>query len=261
MPIEAGSLGRRPPTDFTHVERYPLTAAPTLLKPTPVVIGVNWYAAFDDPQQDSSGRYWIARGYRPGGSLGRIRGGHCVCLKPKGVNDSVRRQVFYDQGVRRVMCRVRHQPHDDHPQRRQALPGALAVGQGQGGRRVGRDQSRRRRGDLRARRAGRPAHARPRALARQLRGPGTADRLAAPRPARGLAGGGDPGQPLGDVDPGRAQRPRLRRVRLRRRPQLVGQELAIDRPHAGHRARAPALRRTGRSGSSPTARTSPGPAD
>jgi hypothetical protein len=99
MPIEAGSLGRRPPTDFTHVERYPLTAAPTLLKPTPVVIGVNWYAAFDDPQQDSSGRYWIARGYRPGGSLGRIRGGHCVCLKPKGVNDSVRRQVFYDQGV------------------------------------------------------------------------------------------------------------------------------------------------------------------
>jgi hypothetical protein len=99
MPIESGSLGRRPPTDFTHVERYPLTAAPTLLKPTPVVIGVNWYAAFDDPQQDSSGRYWIARGYRPGGSLGRIRGGHCVCLKPKGVNDSVRRQVFYDQGV------------------------------------------------------------------------------------------------------------------------------------------------------------------
>jgi hypothetical protein len=221
MPIEAGSLGRRPPTDFTHVERYPLTAAPTLLKPTPVVIGVNWYAAFDDPQQDSSGRYWIARGYRPGGSLGRIRGGHCVCLKPKGVNDSVRRQVFYDQGVQgscvgfgisRMMTILNGGK----------LYLARWLWDKAKARRVGRDQSRRRRGDLGARRAGRPAHARPRALARQLRGPGPADRLAPARPARRLAGRGDRGQPLGDVDSGRAQRPRLRRVRLRRRPELAG---------------------------------------
>jgi hypothetical protein len=39
MAIHEGPLGRRVPTDFEHVERYPLTAAPTLLKPTPVVIG------------------------------------------------------------------------------------------------------------------------------------------------------------------------------------------------------------------------------
>jgi hypothetical protein len=98
MAIHEGPLGRRVPTNFSHIERYPLTAAPTLLKPTPVVIGTSWYSAFDNPQKDSNGNYWIARDYKPGGNLGRIRGGHCVCLKPKGVSDSTRRQIFYDQG-------------------------------------------------------------------------------------------------------------------------------------------------------------------
>jgi hypothetical protein len=39
-----------------------------------VSIGVNWYANFDDPVLYPNGR-WIGRG-----SLGNIRGGHCVCL-------------------------------------------------------------------------------------------------------------------------------------------------------------------------------------
>ena len=43
---------------------------------TPVVIGVNWYAKFDEPEYDGRlKRWWIGRG-----SLGRLRGGHCVCL-------------------------------------------------------------------------------------------------------------------------------------------------------------------------------------
>lgn len=41
----------------------------------PVTIGVNWYSNFDTPAYHPEG-YWIAKG----GSLGRVRGGHCVCV-------------------------------------------------------------------------------------------------------------------------------------------------------------------------------------
>jgi len=88
------ALGRRPPTDWKHVDNYPLTAAETPAKPVPVVIGVNWYSAFDEPKRDRQGHWWIGRGL----SLGRLRGGHCVCLKARRARDSVQRQVFYDQG-------------------------------------------------------------------------------------------------------------------------------------------------------------------
>lgn len=40
----------------------------------PVVIGVNWYANFDRPVKKSNG-HWIGQG-----DLGRVRGGHCVCV-------------------------------------------------------------------------------------------------------------------------------------------------------------------------------------
>lgn len=50
----------------------------------PISIGVNWYSNFDRPQQE--GRWhWIGRG-----SLGAIRGGHCLCVY--GASD--RRQAF-----------------------------------------------------------------------------------------------------------------------------------------------------------------------
>lgn len=50
----------------------------------PVTIGINWYSNFDTPVQ--SGReFWIGKG-----SLGSIRGGHCVCLY--GASDT--RQAF-----------------------------------------------------------------------------------------------------------------------------------------------------------------------
>jgi hypothetical protein len=43
-----GPLGRRPPTDWAHVERFPLTAAPTAN--VPVVIGINWYRSSTIPR-------------------------------------------------------------------------------------------------------------------------------------------------------------------------------------------------------------------
>lgn len=50
----------------------------------PISIGVNWYANFDRPE--GTGRdMWIGRG-----DLGRVRGGHCVCIY--GASD--RRQAF-----------------------------------------------------------------------------------------------------------------------------------------------------------------------
>jgi len=53
----------------------------------PVVIGVNWYAAFDSPTRQPNGEWWMPQ---PGVKLGGLRGGHCVCLY--GASD--RRQAF-----------------------------------------------------------------------------------------------------------------------------------------------------------------------
>jgi hypothetical protein len=89
-----GALGRRAPTDWEHVDRYPLTAETVPPRPTPVVIGVRWYVEFDKPVIDSQGHYWIARD----GKLTTVRGGHCVCLKPRNTSDLVTWWDFYDQG-------------------------------------------------------------------------------------------------------------------------------------------------------------------
>ena len=92
-------LGRFVPDDWQHVERYPLSALAEDERPTrsPVVIGVNWYSAFDTPEQDAtSGEYFIAKSGVAG--LGKIRGGHCVCLEPGGTPDTDAYYAFYDQG-------------------------------------------------------------------------------------------------------------------------------------------------------------------
>jgi hypothetical protein len=86
-------LGRREPTDWKHVERYPLTADTTPAKPVPVTLGINWYTNFDSPQRDATGRYWIGRG-----SLGSIRGGHCVCVPFDPAKDPATWWSFYNQG-------------------------------------------------------------------------------------------------------------------------------------------------------------------
>lgn len=92
----AGHLGRRVPTDWDHYEKYPLSA-PRLAEittPRPIVIGINWYTNFDRPVKDAEGHWWIGRG-----SLGTVRGGHCVCLKQKGAGRwPYSAWTFYDQG-------------------------------------------------------------------------------------------------------------------------------------------------------------------
>lgn len=88
-------LGRRVPTDFDHVAKYPLRGLSADVRPVgvPVVIGINWYEDFDNPVKASDGRYWIAKN----GIRGRIRGGHCICLKPGILTDPLSWYLFYDQ--------------------------------------------------------------------------------------------------------------------------------------------------------------------
>ena len=90
---DGGALGRRTPTDFEHIEKYPLSALPRTAIPTgvPVVIGVDWYSNFDQPVKDGN-RYWIGRG-----DLGSVRGGHCVCISSRQ-RDLRAWHSFYDQG-------------------------------------------------------------------------------------------------------------------------------------------------------------------
>ena len=90
-----GALGRIVPPDWRHVENFPLTALTFPVRPTPAVIGVNWYVEFDEPEQDSQGHWWIARD----GRLTKIRAGHCVCLKERGAPDPDQWWEFYDQGA------------------------------------------------------------------------------------------------------------------------------------------------------------------
>lgn len=87
-------LGRRKPTDWRHVERYPLAAAPSsIVAPyVPIAFGINWYTNFDSPEL-IDGDYWIGRG-----NLGTIRGGHCTALKPTSIRDLTSWWSFYDQG-------------------------------------------------------------------------------------------------------------------------------------------------------------------
>lgn len=87
-------LGRRKPLDFEHVEKYPLSALPASEQPrcVPVVLGVDWYTNFDSPVKDGD-KFWIGKG-----SLGSIRGGHCVCVKSRQV-EAATWWTFYDQGA------------------------------------------------------------------------------------------------------------------------------------------------------------------
>lgn len=87
-------LDRLVPSDDRHVTSFPLTADTAPSKPAPCVIGVNWYTNFDSPVQDSDGTWWIGRG-----DLGRVRGGHCVCVKPATLPDAKRNWLYYDQGA------------------------------------------------------------------------------------------------------------------------------------------------------------------
>jgi hypothetical protein len=90
------ALGRRAPKDWEHVEKYPLAARGigTFPRNVPVVLGINWYSLFDDPQYDQRGFWYID----PTRRLGAIRGGHAICCEPKGGQDGTPWWEFYNQG-------------------------------------------------------------------------------------------------------------------------------------------------------------------
>lgn len=108
-------LDRLPPTDWRHVEKYPLSAAP-VTKPTPVVLGINWYSAFDEPELDELTQRWFIREK----NLGPVRGGHCLAVKSVQP-DRLGWYQFYDQGeegacvgfgVSRAMTMLNHVTYD-----------------------------------------------------------------------------------------------------------------------------------------------------
>ena len=92
--MSAERLGRKVPSDFEHVAKYPLTAAVTPDRPSPVVLGINWYLAFESPQKRSDGRYWLPAATA---NLGPVLGGHAICVKPGVLTDPVEWWDFYDQ--------------------------------------------------------------------------------------------------------------------------------------------------------------------
>ena len=86
------NLGRIEPDTWEHVEKYTLRAATMPDAPVPVTAGVNWYSSFDIPVKDKDGKWWVGRN-----SLGRIRGGHAICLPHKNA-DTYGWYTYYNQG-------------------------------------------------------------------------------------------------------------------------------------------------------------------
>src|SRR5215216_4461964 len=94
--VTEGPLGRRIPTDFVHIDKYPLRALPVQERPTgvPSPVGVNWYPEFDNPQKGQDGRWRVAEPSK----RSRPRGGHCVCFAPWPFRDLLAWWLFYNQG-------------------------------------------------------------------------------------------------------------------------------------------------------------------
>lgn len=90
-------LGRRPPTDDLHIQKYGLTLQTVPDKPTPVVLGINWYQSFFEPEEltvNGRKQYWIGRGT----DWGSVAGGHAIAVKPDDLTDTVGWWKFFDQG-------------------------------------------------------------------------------------------------------------------------------------------------------------------
>lgn len=84
-------LGWIPPKDRAHERRFAISAIATTA-PCPVVIGIPWHASFDTPVRKGVD-WWIGTG-----SLGPVRGGHAVCLRPPAIDDVPSAHAHYDQG-------------------------------------------------------------------------------------------------------------------------------------------------------------------
>lgn len=133
--MTAGPLGRVPPKDWRHVDRYPLTALSAAERPTstPVIAGTNWPVEFDRPERDSQGRWWVGRH----GLSGQYRGGHAYTLLPAHISDPQAWHAWFNQ-VAEGICvgeacarvqglhnRVRYQPRwiYDRCKERDGYPG------------------------------------------------------------------------------------------------------------------------------------------
>jgi hypothetical protein len=100
----AGTLGRIPPPDWKHVDKYPLTAETAPKEKVPGAIGINWYSNFDEPERDEKGHYWIGRNPN---NLGHVRGGHCIAVRKRGSEDPNSWWRFYDQDDPEFVVRIR----------------------------------------------------------------------------------------------------------------------------------------------------------
>lgn len=90
-------LKRYIPKDWSHVEKHPLTASIIeTVKPAPIVVGVNWYSAFDTPRKEKDGRFWVGKN---SDRLGYVRGGHCICMPSNGKLDTWENYIYYNQGA------------------------------------------------------------------------------------------------------------------------------------------------------------------
>ena len=186
-------------------------------KPTPVVIGVNWYVEFDEPVKDAEGHYWIARDAK----LTKVRGGHCVCLKPKGHSDPDAWWDFYNQGsegacvgfgISRLASQLNRKLYDGfwlyhEAQKIDEWPGEDYDGTSV---RAGLDILRKR-GHCESKEG---------------------------RVEPGEHRRGHQGQPLGEERRRRPDHARLQRPGLRRRPQLLGPQLPPPHPDAREGPRA-----------------------
>lgn len=100
-----GGLGRRVPTDFEHVEKYPLSAVGLEAAYGPAVWGINWYSNFDNPvekyvagiEPDATDyvEYWIGEDST---KLGYNVGGHAIAEPYLGARDLSKWYLWYDQG-------------------------------------------------------------------------------------------------------------------------------------------------------------------
>ena len=88
------TLGRREPSDWRHVELYPMRALAAAEQPRSqaVVLGTNWYASMMRPYLKLNNEWWFRED-----NLGRNLGGHATCLRPDRVTDYGTWWEFYHQ--------------------------------------------------------------------------------------------------------------------------------------------------------------------
>jgi hypothetical protein len=100
--LKNGKLIRDPRLDRVrsdvteHLERWPMTTQLAEALVEGVACGVNWYSRFDDPVKGRDGRWRIVLG--PGGTLGRLRGGHAIFARPRGSVDAASWYRHHNQG-------------------------------------------------------------------------------------------------------------------------------------------------------------------